>query len=1267
MAKKKSNKDKKQPWSIPLRAREELYNGINPSAGFGIGSFLSQGVGYLGGFRTGQGMNEDEARWAAYLGLPYDKEYAPDTKIRFEHDKDYPDRQYQGVSKRAKNEIREEVIPEAKRIKDEYGKEWIQVLDERGIFGNDSTIYHPRETYTGDLGKFGIREVGNSGIYEIGDKYDFPSWVPVPDRNKGTELMIRDTIWSDRANPKLYNKEIIKRKNKHSIGGLLGKLGSWYQSATEGLFKHKDPTAGGLTKFGQFAQGFGINSNNIGGIANFGATAIGGLLAGKNKTGVGSAMQTIGSLASNIPGVEGLNLAGGLINAAFGSNINEEFVNQTEQAARQQSNYVSGATDTTSLLSDWNALTFLGDVKKSDVGSDGWFSDKASDETDRLNKLNEEANMRALASISNTAENIDKQNDLMLMANYSAYGGPIDMKYTGVMSPFGNQFKDGGIFIKPSKRGTFTAAAKKRGMGVQEFASKVLANKEDYSSAMVKKANFARNASKWKHADGGPLEGENSSNYNKDNNKRTYIGGTTSEARKKYLNWDKELTQIATNLAASYGISPSLVIDRLSHEGLVDQLIRKNNYYLSYNGDPNYPSDAFDMSQYNAPYGLLGLDNIFDTYTKGVTKTKRPINMIRQVNRNERGELVNSAETKNLYDTLELFVAELASRRNQVKKQYPNLTDEELDSATSARYNASNKYFKQLMDSGKYKTKYPIDVKGINIPAPTKIDSKYIQDQVQSINKSNVLEDFKNYLYYVNSLVDESIFTVGNKSYNPALFMDEENYEFTSDSPLVDRFIDNYVNRNFTIPSKVKVIDDYYYEDDGKDMMYLNKKSDGGNLFTNGVTTIGNGGTHEQSPLEGVPMGVDNQGIPNLVEEGEVIFNDYVFSNRLRVPKEVRQKYKLTGVTFADAAKQLQKESEERPNDPISKNGLNAVMTMLQQEQEAIRMKKESNKYAKGGKLGRVYDGTGGDPNWLYKPITQGFIPSKDDILAEMEAMYSSLLGESTLPIASKIEGSTAFKDRLGIKGEEQSSKVAPMKTHPLRYVPLGINFAAVANDLLGGNEPDYSNANMFARAIEGTNRPIRARQIGNYLTYRPFDSNYYINTLNANTAAARRAAVNTSGGNRAAALTGILAADYNYGNQLGALARQAEEYNLAQRQAVEQFNRGTNVTNAEMAMKADLANAEQAMQRARMYGSLAEYRDKILAANRAEKSANLTNFIQGLGNLGTELTDKDKLRWLADLGVLKYDDEGKYTGKKSNESANGGRITRKKRGGFTI
>lgn len=58
-----------------------------------------------------------------------------------------------------------------------------------------------------------------------------------------------------------------------------------------------------------------------------------------------------------------------------------------------------------------------------------------------------------------------------------------------------NSGKD--INIKKSKRGTFTKAAKQHGMSVQSFANRVLRNPSKYSAAMRKKANFARNASKW--------------------------------------------------------------------------------------------------------------------------------------------------------------------------------------------------------------------------------------------------------------------------------------------------------------------------------------------------------------------------------------------------------------------------------------------------------------------------------------------------------------------------------------------------------------------------------------------------------------------------------------------------------------------------------------------------------------------------------------------------------------------------------------------------
>ena len=60
-----------------------------------------------------------------------------------------------------------------------------------------------------------------------------------------------------------------------------------------------------------------------------------------------------------------------------------------------------------------------------------------------------------------------------------------------------------GIEIKKKNRGKFTKWAKARGMGVQEAARKVMANKDKYPPSVVKMANFARNAAQWKKDEGG--------------------------------------------------------------------------------------------------------------------------------------------------------------------------------------------------------------------------------------------------------------------------------------------------------------------------------------------------------------------------------------------------------------------------------------------------------------------------------------------------------------------------------------------------------------------------------------------------------------------------------------------------------------------------------------------------------------------------------------------------------------------------------------------
>ena len=124
-----------------------------------------------------------------------------------------------------------------------------------------------------------------------------------------------------------------------------------------------------------------------------------------------------------------------------------------------------------------------------------------------------------------------------------------------------------------------------------------------------------------------------------------------------------------------------------------------------------------------------------------------------------------------------------------------------------------------------------------------------------------------------------------------------------------------------------------------------------GSDFSNGLKHINAGGKHEQNPNEGVLMGFDQKGIPNLVEEGEVIFNDYVFSNRLEPTEEDLLIYKLPtsflGKTYAEIAKKLSEESQERPNDPISERGLSASMSKLVQAQENTKFQKDAEANAK--------------------------------------------------------------------------------------------------------------------------------------------------------------------------------------------------------------------------------------------------------------------------------------------------------------------------------
>lgn len=421
------------------------------------------------------------------------------------------------------------------------------------------------------------------------------------------------------------------------------------------------------------------------------------------------------------------------------------------------------------------------------------------------------------------------------------------------------------------------------------------------------------------------------------------------------------------------------------------------------------------------------------------------------------------------------------------------------------------------------------------------------------------------------------------------------------------------------------------------------KHAFGGDLLTNGVEwsnglkTIDNGGTHEDNPMEGVPMGIAPDGQPNLVEEGEVIYNNYVFSNRMFADKKLLEDFKLPkaydGYSFAAIAERLGKESKERPNDPISKRGLMSSMTRLQQAQETMRQKgqvgQEGKEYAHGGKMGILFDGEGDIPNLLGDWQDFGVLDTPI----------------TTEELESMMEGASA-----------PTSKDKKNKLSYLRYAPILGSAIGLGYNIF--KKPDYSGPDAILEAAEqvGNYTPVRYNPIGNYLTYRPLDRNYYINKLNAQAGATRRAILNTTSPSRNAAL---LAADYNALGRLGDLSRQAEEYNLAQRERVEGFNRQTNMANSEMGLKASMSNQEAALKAKsqKMSGVAQAYamRDAIDARRSAGISTNLTNLFDSLGNVGKEEFAKDMIE---NNPALLYDWLGEYKGKKSK----GGYLTVKKR-----
>lgn len=119
----------------------------------------------------------------------------------------------------------------------------------------------------------------------------------------------------------------------------------------------------------------------------------------------------------------------------------------------------------------------------------------------------------------------------------------------------------------------------------------------------------------------------------------------------------------------------------------------------------------------------------------------------------------------------------------------------------------------------------------------------------------------------------------------------------------------------------------------------------GGFFSPYGYSKITEGGTHEQNPNGGVQFGTDQNGIPNYLEEGESVYKDYVFSNRIKLSAQAAKDNnipeKYVGMKYSDIADIFVDEAIERPNDPISNNGVKAMLNRLIAAQEQQKAEQE--------------------------------------------------------------------------------------------------------------------------------------------------------------------------------------------------------------------------------------------------------------------------------------------------------------------------------------
>lgn len=398
------------------------------------------------------------------------------------------------------------------------------------------------------------------------------------------------------------------------------------------------------------------------------------------------------------------------------------------------------------------------------------------------------------------------------------------------------------------------------------------------------------------------------------------------------------------------------------------------------------------------------------------------------------------------------------------------------------------------------------------------------------------------------------------------------------------------------------------------------------------VTEFNTGGSHEKNPYGGIPQGVAPDGLPNLVEEGEVKYNDYIFSNRLMVRNKDKKNYKfLKGKTYADAAKIIKKELgvDERPNDDIVKSDLHEQLAILANLQERDRKTKGLQGYNKM------------------------IVPNQSHSFD-----FGSFLGKAS------------------------------------QFLPIIGNLLGAGHQV--SNKPDYMHSNELLGFQEKHTDLEPVRLNTQKLTYTPLDNNYYLNLISSQAGATRNAIRTQTASNPYAGMGTLLVANSNTQRQLGKAYRDTAELDMANRLKVANFNSTIDRTKADLQMASRKLNStaknaveQRNLQRQLLAAQMKAREDKEWSD---ATSSSFTTLFDNLGNLGKQITSKEQsgtfinglvsalggnssssngtLDFSSSIGEEEWSDSGDFWGGDYDYAKGGKVVTKKKiknKKGFTI